>query len=165
MVNAVLLEKSAFERRASIHRVFLAKRQRLVKICFGRAMERSDWHCMGRMRRRMMGSDLLSERSAANVVVLYSDYANLASGRNYLLDGQTSFDQQRIQQLAIHDQQMKKDRLILGAVLEFLSPLVGNPGFTAGRGFNPAGGAPGGGYHGFSTGRGVDPVGNATGGG
>ncbi|KZV45285.1 hypothetical protein F511_06803 [Dorcoceras hygrometricum] len=34
---------------------------------------------------------------------------------------------------------------ILGAVLEFLSSIVGNPGFTAGRGFNPAGGAPGGG--------------------
>ncbi|KZV17867.1 reticuline oxidase-like protein-like [Dorcoceras hygrometricum] len=51
--------------------------------------------------------------NAENVVVLYSDYANLDAGRNYLLDGQTSFDQQRIQQLAIHDQQMKKDRLIL----------------------------------------------------
>ncbi|KZV48028.1 hypothetical protein F511_24309 [Dorcoceras hygrometricum] len=52
MVNTGLWEKSAFERRASIHRVFLAKRQRLVKICFGRAMERSDRHCTGRMRRR-----------------------------------------------------------------------------------------------------------------
>ncbi|KZV37401.1 hypothetical protein F511_01269 [Dorcoceras hygrometricum] len=48
---AGLWEKSAFERRTSIHRVFLAKRQRLVKICFGRAMERSDRHCTGRMRR------------------------------------------------------------------------------------------------------------------
>ncbi|KZV24344.1 hypothetical protein F511_16916 [Dorcoceras hygrometricum] len=63
MVNAGLWEKSAFERRASIHRMFLAKRQRLVKICFGRAMERSDRHRTGRMRRRMMGSDLLSEKS------------------------------------------------------------------------------------------------------
>ncbi|KZV36951.1 hypothetical protein F511_20132 [Dorcoceras hygrometricum] len=48
----------------------------------------------------------------ANVVVLYSDHANLAAGRNYLLDGQTSFDQQRVQQLAIRDQQTKKDQLI-----------------------------------------------------
>ncbi|KZV40566.1 hypothetical protein F511_35783 [Dorcoceras hygrometricum] len=43
----------------------------------------------------------------------------------------------------------KSELEILGAVLEFLSSLVGrafwNPGFTAGRGFNPAGGAPGGG--------------------
>ncbi|KZV40085.1 hypothetical protein F511_43276 [Dorcoceras hygrometricum] len=40
-----------------------------------------------------------------------SDHANLAAGRNYLLDGQTSFDQKRVQQLAIRDQQTKKDQL------------------------------------------------------
>ncbi|KZV31084.1 DNA helicase, UvrD/REP type domain containing protein [Dorcoceras hygrometricum] len=38
-----------------------------------------------------------------------------------------------------------RQRQILGAVLEFLSSLVGNPGSTAGRGFNPAGGSPRGG--------------------
>ncbi|KZV35573.1 hypothetical protein F511_27863 [Dorcoceras hygrometricum] len=125
MVNAGLWEKSAFERRASIHRVLLAKRKRLVKICFGRAMERSDRHCTGRMRRRMMGSDLLSERSDLQQTSSYqishgqrSDYAKLAAGRNYLLDGQTSFDQQGIQQLAIHDQQTKKDQLVREDQLE-----------------------------------------------
>ncbi|KZT76120.1 hypothetical protein F511_46858 [Dorcoceras hygrometricum] len=119
MVNAGLWEKSAFERRASIHRVFLAKRQRLVKICFGRAMERSDRHCTGRMRLRMMGSDLLSERSDLQQTSSFCiATTQLAAGRNYLLDGQTSFDQQRIQQMAIHDQQMKKDRLVREDQLE-----------------------------------------------
>ncbi|KZV53566.1 hypothetical protein F511_27290 [Dorcoceras hygrometricum] len=52
---------------------------------------------------------------------------------------------------------------ILGAVLEFLSSLVGNPGSTAGRGFNPVGGAPGG-NPGFTAGRGYNPAGGAPGG-
>ncbi|KZV42742.1 hypothetical protein F511_32516 [Dorcoceras hygrometricum] len=37
----------------------------------------------------------------------------------------------------------------------------GNPGVAAGRGFNPAGGAPGGGFPGFAAGRGFDPAGGA----
>ncbi|KZV27008.1 hypothetical protein F511_35597 [Dorcoceras hygrometricum] len=88
MVNAGLWENSAFERRASIHRVFLAKRQRLVKICFGRAMERSDRHCTGRMRRRMMGSDLLSKRSDLQQTSSFSPAGRKsADGRNSAVDG------------------------------------------------------------------------------
>ncbi|KZV35482.1 hypothetical protein F511_34341 [Dorcoceras hygrometricum] len=40
----------------------------------------------------------------------------------------------------------------------------GYHGYSAGRGVDPVGGAPGGGYHGYSAGRGVDPVGGAPGG-
>ncbi|KZV45008.1 hypothetical protein F511_20526 [Dorcoceras hygrometricum] len=40
----------------------------------------------------------------------------------------------------------------------------GNPGSTAGRGFNPAGGAPGG-NPGSTAGRGFNPAGGAPGGG
>ncbi|KZV55048.1 hypothetical protein F511_11816 [Dorcoceras hygrometricum] len=42
---------------------------------------------------------------------------------------------------------------------------AGNPGFTAGRGYNPARGAPGGGNPGFTAGRGYNPARGAPGGG
>ncbi|KZV19722.1 proline-rich family protein [Dorcoceras hygrometricum] len=49
-------------------------------------------------------------------------------------------------------------------VINQTSGSIWNLGFTAGRGFNPAGGAPGGGNLGFTAGRGFNPAGGAPGG-
>ncbi|KZV25787.1 hypothetical protein F511_40595 [Dorcoceras hygrometricum] len=51
-----------------------------------------------------------------------------------------------------------------GLVCFFVALFSGNPGSTAGRGFNPAGGAPGG-NPGSTAGRGFNPAGGAPGGG
>ncbi|KZV15830.1 hypothetical protein F511_07777 [Dorcoceras hygrometricum] len=51
-----------------------------------------------------------------------------------------------------------------GLVCFFVMLFSGNPGSTAGRGFNPAGGAPGG-NPGSTAGRGFNPAGGAPGGG
>ncbi|KZV28787.1 hypothetical protein F511_29917 [Dorcoceras hygrometricum] len=107
--------------------------------------------CEGERRYRTLISLLGSLATMSRVVNYHSSWARQQQGELFDASGILGVVSWRV----AHYHTMNTPRghylllMILGAMFEFLSSLEGrafrNPGFTAGRGFNPDGGAPGGG--------------------
>ncbi|KZV30649.1 hypothetical protein F511_11166 [Dorcoceras hygrometricum] len=103
--------------------------------------------CEGERRYRTLISLLGSLSTMSRVVDYHSSWARQQQGELFDASGILGVVSWRV----AHYHTMNTPRghysllMIPGAMFEFLSSLEGNPGFTAGRGFNPAGGAPGGG--------------------
>ncbi|KZV40769.1 hypothetical protein F511_13088 [Dorcoceras hygrometricum] len=119
-----------------------------VLCCFGLASVcPAAGRCEGERRYRTLISLLGSLATMSRVVNYHSSWARKQQGELFDASGSLGVVSWRV----AHYHTMNTPRghysllMIPGAMFEFLSSLEGKPGFTAGRGFNPAGGAPGGG--------------------
>ncbi|KZV35548.1 hypothetical protein F511_20474 [Dorcoceras hygrometricum] len=113
---------------------------RVATCCVTSMHRQGGGHCQARFR--MLDNTAFGFENQSMVLSdqLVADLMTCATRRRFVKSLRHRFDLR-----CLKIQQLVSLRLLVVFVCSIPAGFVGNPGFTAGRGFNPAGGAPGGG--------------------